>query len=59
MFKKKKRGPKLEKINPRWGFGIFVGVKRSSNEVLLARPEGIFTARSVHRIVEEERLGIG
>ena len=33
-------GPKLQKINPRWEPGIFVGVRRRSNELLISRPKG-------------------
>ena len=31
-----KAGQKMEKINARWDFGIFVGVKRKSNELIIA-----------------------
>ena len=30
---KLKRGNKLEKLNARWDYGIFVGVRRRSNQV--------------------------
>ena len=30
----------MEEIIARWGFGVFVGVKRRSGEVMVSRPEG-------------------
>ena len=54
---KVKLGAKMEKINPRWDFGIFVGIKRRSNELMVARPDGIMFARSVRRIPVEKRWG--
>jgi hypothetical protein len=52
---KLKLGAKMEKINPRWDFGIFVGIRRRSNEILVSRPEGIFAVRTVRRIPVERR----
>ena len=52
-----KLGNKLEKINARWEHGIFVGVRRKSGEVWIAKPDGIVKARSVKRIPFEERWG--
>ena len=54
---KLKLGSKTEKINPRWDHGIFVGVKRKSGELMLARPEGIHVARSARRVPLEQRWG--
>ena len=31
-----KKGPKMEKLNSRWAPGIFVGVKKMSNELMIA-----------------------
>ena len=45
----------MEKINPRWEYGIFVGIRTRSNEVILAPRDGIHFARSVRRIPREER----
>ena len=50
-------GNKMEKINSRWEYGIFVGVKRKSNQIMVATKEGIVFSRSVRRIVEELRWG--
>jgi hypothetical protein len=57
LFWKKKKGQKMEKINARWEYGIFVGIKRASGEVWVATPEGIMKARSVKRIPKEQRWG--
>ena len=51
----KKRGDKLNKIKSRWGFGIFVGFKRKSNEMMVSTVEGIRESRSVRRLAEEKR----
>ena len=37
-----KHGTKLEKINPRWEFGIVVGVRKRSNEVMISTKEKDF-----------------
>lgn len=34
-------GAKLEKMNSQWEHGIFVGVRRRSNELMIATPERI------------------
>jgi hypothetical protein len=52
---KVKLGQKMEKINARWEHGIFVGVKRKSNELQVATVEGILNVRSVRRIPVERR----
>ena len=46
---------KLEKINSRWEFGIFVGVRRRSGELWVAVKGKLMTVRSVKRIPVEER----
>ena len=46
---------KLEKINPRWAYGISVGVQRRSGEVWIAINDTIVCARSVRRIPVEQR----
>ena len=52
-----KAGQRLEKINSRWDFGIFVGVRKRSNEIWVATREGIISVRSVRRIPVEKRWG--
>ena len=51
------RGSKLEKTRARWHPGIFVGVKRKSNQLMIATPEGIHFVRAVRRIPFEKRWG--
>ncbi len=53
LLYKTKRGPKLEKINERWDHGIFLGVRRKSNELWIGTKEGIESVRSVKRIPSE------
>ena len=45
---------RLEKLNPRWKYGVFVVVKATSGEVW-AVTKGLQTVRSVRRIPLEER----
>ena len=52
---KVKMGNKMEKINARWEEGIFVGVRRKSNELWMATKEGIISVRSVRRLPVEKR----
>mgnify|MGYP001254926542 CR=1 FL=1 len=52
---KKRTKDKMEKINTRWEYGIFVGVRRRSGEVWLATKDGVVRARSVRRIPIGER----
>ena len=54
---KLKLGAKLEKINARWGYGIFVGVRKRSNELMMMTPDGLQFVRSVRRIPLEKRWG--
>ena len=55
VFYKIQAGAKLQKIEPRWKEGIFVGVRRRSNELLISRPEGVLALRSVRRLPAEKR----
>ena len=52
---KKKAKAKMEKINSRWEYGIFVGVRQRSGELWVATQEGVRKVRSVRRIPIEER----
>ena len=56
MYKVKPKD-KMEKINPRWEYGVFVGVRRESGEVWVATKEGMEKVRSVRRIPVGERWG--
>ena len=53
----KRKGDKFEKLNPRLGEGIFVGVDSRSQEHYISRPEGIVRAECVYRIPESRRWG--
>jgi hypothetical protein len=55
MMVKKFAKTKMEKLNPRWYYGIFVGVKRSSGEIFVSTQDGIKKARSVRRLPVEKR----
>ena len=52
---KKSGGSKLERINSRWEYGIFVGARRKSNEIMVMNMSGLFKVRSVRRIPFEKR----
>ena len=61
LLYKKKKGPKMEKLNPRWEYGIFVGLRRRSNEIIIiiiATEGGLEDARSVKRIPEANRWSV-
>ena len=49
---------KLNKIRPRWEYGIFVGVRPTSNEVWIATAEKTLSVRSVRRLPQEHRWGM-
>ena len=55
IFWKKKLGNVKQKLNSRWEKGIFVGVSRSSHEVMVANPEGVVLAKDVIRMPREQR----
>ena len=46
---------KMEKLNPRWEYGIFVGIKAVSGELWVATKSGVRAVRSVRRIAAEDR----
>lgn len=52
---KKAAGVKMEKINPRWEYGIFVVVKRRSGELWVRTEDGLVVVRTVRRISFEQR----
>ena len=45
----------LGKAEPRWGTGVFLGVKINSGEKVIATKEGIIKVRSIKRKLESER----
>ena len=56
MWKRKSKN-RLEKLEPRWEFGIFVGVRRRSGEIWVANVNGIQRAQAVRRLAFEKRWG--
>ena len=52
---KTKDQAKMNKVNARWQYGIFVGARARSGELWIATLQGVFKARSVRRLVPEER----
>ena len=50
---------KMEKLNPRWEYGIFIGVRRRSGELWIATEDGLKKVRSVRRIPSEQRWSKG
>ena len=47
---------KLKKIEARWGYGVFLGVRAKSGELIVAdEAQGIVHARTVKRVPEGER----
>ncbi len=55
LLYKVKPKDKLEKINARWEYGIFVGIRKRSNEVWVAIRDNIIAVRAVRRIPLEKR----
>ena len=47
---KVKPSQKMEKINSRWEYGIFVGVRKRSCEIWIATQEKVFSVRTINRI---------
>ena len=50
------RIPKRSGLDDRWNEGIFVGLVRRTQELLVATPEGVYKCRSVKRMTSEERI---
>ena len=55
LLYKVKPKDKNEKINSRWEFGIFIGVRRRSGELWISIKDQVIAVRSVRRIPKEER----
>ena len=57
LWKYSAKGPKMEKLNARWGYGLFVGVRTRSNELVIVDQETkeIKYVRTVRRVPEEQR----
>ena len=57
LWKHGRLGAKMEKINARWGYGMFIGVKIKSGELIILdfETEKIEYVRTVRRVPEEQR----
>ena len=53
----KEKGATLPKIESRWDSGIFVGVRRGSNELIVSDLDGLHVVRSVRNFPFERRCG--
>jgi hypothetical protein len=49
---------KMEKINARWEHGIFVGIRKRSNEIWIAIKDSVIAVRSVKRLPVERRWNV-
>ena len=52
---RKKAGSKMDKLNPKYEYGIFVGARPRSGELWVATAAGVVKARAVRRIFRELR----
>jgi hypothetical protein len=52
---RKRSGQKMNKINSKWEYGIFVGVRPRSGELWVATQDGVYKTRSVRRMSKEDR----
>ena len=52
---RKKAGSKMDKLNPKYEYGIFVGARPRSGELWVATAAGVVKARAARRIVRELR----
>ena len=58
LFKEKPVGA-LQKLMPQWKHGVFIGIKRSSGEVIISNDAGeVKYIRSVRRVPVEERWDV-
>ena len=57
LWKYATKGLKLQKVNARWGYGLFIGVRARSNELIIVDQEskGINYVRTVRRVPEVQR----
>jgi hypothetical protein len=53
-------GKRMEKVNPRWGYGLFLGVRVRCNELIIVDGESqvIKYVRTVRRVPVEQRWGM-
>ena len=55
MFYQPLRHLELGKAEPRWGTGIFLGIKLNTGEKIIATSEGIIKVKCIKRKLEDER----
>ena len=55
LFMKTTKGNMMAKLRSKWDYGIFVGVRRRSNEIWVATEERTWKVRSVRRLPEDAR----
>ena len=48
----------MEKLLPRWEYGLFLGVKRASGELIIMSLDGVKIVRSARRVPVEDRWGV-
>ena len=56
---KKKAGDKMNKLGPRWDYGVFVGVEAISKRFAVSTPRGIKFARSIRLLTYDKRWSKG
>jgi hypothetical protein len=60
MWKARQTGPFLKKLEARWQFGLFIGIKKTSGEVIVANEDGaVKVARTIRRVPSETRWQVG
>ena len=55
LYKKRLESSHMEKLLPRWEYGVFVGIKQRSAELLIMAEDGLKVVRSARRVPVEER----
>ena len=55
MFMPVVHGGKLSKLDTKWSFGRFCGIRPRTNEMYIMTPDGILKTRSVRRLPEPDR----
>ena len=55
LFKKNTETNYIEKLLPRWEYGLFLGVKRASGELIIMSQDGVKILRSARKVPVEDR----
>ena len=48
----------MEKLLPRWEYGLFLGVKGASGELIIMSLDGVKIVRSARSVPVEDRLDV-